>query len=113
MSGEPEQSAPSIATSPNCESLVFAVYQSDVEEVSARVPQILAEHPPVAALRVYFEMLAQYVRRKHDLGEELRDRALRRSCWCSMTFNREEPMWLAGVHRTSRAARRPFKSSTQ
>src|ERR1700744_2203383 len=36
---------------PNREALVFAVYQDDVEKVSARAPGLLAEHPPVEALR--------------------------------------------------------------
>lgn len=57
---------------PNREALVFAVYQDDVEEVSAQVPRILAEHPPVEALRIWFEMLSARIRTKHGLGEALR-----------------------------------------
>ena len=57
---------------PTRAALVFAVYQTDIEDVSARVPEILAEHPPVEALRIWFEMLAGYVRAKHGLGEALR-----------------------------------------
>src|ERR1700748_3643581 len=57
---------------PNREALVFAVYKDDVEEVSAQVPQILAEHPPVDALRLWFEMLSARIRPRHGLGEALR-----------------------------------------
>ncbi len=57
---------------PNRESLVFAVYQDDVEKVSARAPDLLAGHPPVEALWIWFEMLSQAIRTKHGLGEALR-----------------------------------------
>jgi len=57
---------------PNREALVFAVYQDDVEDVSAQVPAVLAENPPVEALRVWFEMLSERIRTKHGLGEALR-----------------------------------------
>jgi hypothetical protein len=33
---------------------------------------VLAEHPPVEALRIWFEMLTERVRTKHGLGEALR-----------------------------------------
>src|ERR1700759_333001 len=46
---------------PNREALVFAVYKDDVEEVSAQVPHVLAEHPPLEALRIWFEMLSERV----------------------------------------------------
>jgi AcrR family transcriptional regulator len=57
---------------PNRESLVFAVYLDDVEEVSAKAPDLLAEHPPVEALRAWFELLSDRIRAKHGLGEALR-----------------------------------------
>jgi AcrR family transcriptional regulator len=57
---------------PNRESLVFAVYQDDVEKVSAEAPGLLAKHPPVEALRIWFELLSKVIRTKHGLGEALR-----------------------------------------
>jgi AcrR family transcriptional regulator len=57
---------------PNRESLVFAVYQDDVEKVSAKAPALLAEHAPVDALRIWFELLSGAIRTKHGLGEALR-----------------------------------------
>jgi AcrR family transcriptional regulator len=57
---------------PNRESLVFAVYQDDVEKVSAKAPALLANHPPVDALRIWFESLSKAIRTKHGLGEALR-----------------------------------------
>jgi AcrR family transcriptional regulator len=57
---------------PNRESLVFAVYQDDVEKVSAEAPALLAKHPPVDALRIWFESLSKAIRTKHGLGEALR-----------------------------------------
>jgi AcrR family transcriptional regulator len=57
---------------PNREALVFAVYLDDVEEVSANAPELLAAHPPVEALRIWFELLSDRIRTKHGLGEALR-----------------------------------------
>ncbi|HJZ35278.1 MAG TPA: TetR/AcrR family transcriptional regulator [Solirubrobacterales bacterium] len=56
---------------PNREALVFAVYQDDVEKVSAEAPALLAKHPPVDALRIWFESLSKAIRTKHGLGEAL------------------------------------------
>ncbi len=56
---------------PNRESLVFAVYQDDVERVCAKAPALLAKHPPVEALRLWFEALCAAIRTKHGLGEAL------------------------------------------
>jgi len=57
---------------PNREALVFAVYKDEVEDVSAQAAAVLAAHPPVEALRVWFEMLSERIRTKHGLGEALR-----------------------------------------
>lgn len=57
---------------PNREALVFAVYLEEVEDVSARAADLLAEHPPVEALRLWFESLSDRIRTKHGLGEALR-----------------------------------------
>ncbi len=56
---------------PNRESLVFAVYQDDVEKVSAKAPALIAKHPPIDALRIWFESLSKAIRTKHGLGEAL------------------------------------------
>jgi AcrR family transcriptional regulator len=56
---------------PNRESLVFAVYREEVEIVSAEAAKLLAEHPPVEALRFWFESLCAAIRTKHGLGEAL------------------------------------------
>jgi AcrR family transcriptional regulator len=56
---------------PNREALVFAVYRDEVEKVSARAPELIAAHPPVEALRIWFELLSERVRAKHGLGEAL------------------------------------------
>src|SRR6185312_3183873 len=53
---------------PNREALVFAVYQDEVEKVSARAPELLAEQPPVEALRTWFGLLCERIRTKHGLG---------------------------------------------
>ncbi len=57
---------------PNRESLVFAVYKDEIEKVSAEAAGVLAEHPPVEALRIWFEMLSERIRTKQGLGEALR-----------------------------------------
>jgi AcrR family transcriptional regulator len=56
---------------PNREALVFAVYLEEVEDVSAKPPELLAAHPPVDALRIWFELLSDRIRTKHGLGEAL------------------------------------------
>lgn len=56
---------------PNREALVFAVYLDEVEAVSAEAAELLAQHPPVAALRIWFERLSDRIRTKHGLGEAL------------------------------------------
>jgi AcrR family transcriptional regulator len=57
---------------PNRESLIFAVYQDDVEKVSAEASALLAKHRPIDALRIWFELLSKAIRTKHGLGEALR-----------------------------------------
>ncbi len=56
---------------PNREALILAVYQHDIERLAATVPDVLAEHEPLEAFRIWFEQLAEYVRIKHGLGEAL------------------------------------------
>jgi AcrR family transcriptional regulator len=56
---------------PTREDLILAVYRHDVEGLVASVDEVLAEHGPLEALRVWFGTLADYVRVKHGLGEAL------------------------------------------
>jgi AcrR family transcriptional regulator len=56
---------------PTREDLVLAVYRHDVQQLVDSVPQLLEEHPPLEALRRWFERLASYVRIKHGLGDAL------------------------------------------
>jgi AcrR family transcriptional regulator len=56
---------------PTRESLVLAVYQHEVERILDLVPVLLAEHPPVEALRRWTIELVEAMRRKHGLGDAL------------------------------------------
>jgi len=56
---------------PTREDLILAVYQHDVQRLVDEVEDVLAEHTPLDAFRVWFEKLADYVRVKHGLGEAL------------------------------------------
>ncbi|MFI5735581.1 TetR/AcrR family transcriptional regulator [Kribbella sp. NPDC051587] len=56
---------------PTREALVLAVYQDEVERILAAVPELLAELPPVEALRQWTTGLVDAMRRKHGLGDAL------------------------------------------
>ncbi len=56
---------------PTREDLILAVYARDVERLAEAVTELLAEHQPLDAFRIWFERLAEYVRIKHGLGEAL------------------------------------------
>jgi AcrR family transcriptional regulator len=56
---------------PTREALILAVYRHEVQALVDSVAQVLAEHEPLDALRIWFERLADYVRIKHGLGEAL------------------------------------------
>ncbi|MDR1427531.1 MAG: TetR/AcrR family transcriptional regulator, partial [Bifidobacteriaceae bacterium] len=56
---------------PSRQDLILAVYQDGIDQLVGSVPALLAAHPPLAALRVWFRRLAGYVRIKHGLGEAL------------------------------------------
>jgi AcrR family transcriptional regulator len=56
---------------PTREALILAVYQHEVQRLVDSVPDVLATHTPLDALRIWFERLASYVRVKHGLGEAL------------------------------------------
>jgi AcrR family transcriptional regulator len=56
---------------PNREALVLAVYRYDVQQLEAFAPVLLQEHPPLLALRLWFDRLAHYGRIKHGLADVL------------------------------------------
>ncbi|MBV2357671.1 TetR/AcrR family transcriptional regulator, partial [Streptomyces sp. J2-1] len=56
---------------PTREALILAVYRHDIDRLVDSVPEVLAAHPPLDALRHWFLTLAAYVRLKHGLGEAL------------------------------------------
>jgi AcrR family transcriptional regulator len=56
---------------PTRDALLIAVYERDVRRLSDAVGDVLAEHEPLDAFRIWFERLAAYVRIKHGLGEAL------------------------------------------
>jgi len=50
---------------PTREALLTAVYRRDVTELIELAPALLERHPPVEALRLWFDRLASYGRIKH------------------------------------------------
>jgi AcrR family transcriptional regulator len=56
---------------PTREALILAVYRHEVERLGALAPALLAEHPPLEALRRWFDRLAYYGRIKHALADVL------------------------------------------
>ncbi|MCX4612783.1 TetR/AcrR family transcriptional regulator [Streptomyces mirabilis] len=56
---------------PTREALILEVYRHDVDRLVGSVPDVLAAHAPLDALRHWFTTLAAYVRLKHGLGDAL------------------------------------------
>jgi len=56
---------------PNREALVMAVHRRDVQELLDAAPALLEAHPPLTALRLWFDRLAVYGRIKHGLAGAL------------------------------------------
>jgi AcrR family transcriptional regulator len=56
---------------PTREALILAVYRHEVEQLAAYAPELLKEHPPPKALRLWFDRLAYYGRIKHGLSDLL------------------------------------------
>jgi AcrR family transcriptional regulator len=54
---------------PTREALLTAVYRQDVTELIELAPALLTDHPPVEALRLWFDRLASYGRIKHGAAE--------------------------------------------
>jgi AcrR family transcriptional regulator len=60
---------------PTREDLILAVYRQELQSLVDSVHDVLAQHKPLAALRVWFLRLAEFVRVKHGLGEALQTAA--------------------------------------
>jgi AcrR family transcriptional regulator len=56
---------------PNRESLVLAVFRTEVQRLADWAPELLASEPPLAALRRWSTRLASYVTIKRGLGDAL------------------------------------------
>jgi AcrR family transcriptional regulator len=56
---------------PSREALVLAVYRYDVQKLADSAAELLAEHPPLQALRLWFHRLAYYGMIKHGLADVL------------------------------------------
>lgn len=56
---------------PTREALILAVYRHEVEQLAAYAPELLEDHPPLAALRLWFDRLAYYGRIKHGVSDIL------------------------------------------
>ncbi|WP_433366040.1 TetR/AcrR family transcriptional regulator [Actinoplanes sp. CA-142083] len=56
---------------PSVEALVLAIYQDEVDQLVGTVPELLAELPPLEALRRWTTELVSAMRKKHGLGDAL------------------------------------------
>ncbi|MEV7345739.1 TetR/AcrR family transcriptional regulator [Streptomyces sp. NPDC093544] len=56
---------------PTREALILAVYRHEVEQLAAYAPELLEDHPPLEALRLWFDRLAYYGRVKHGVSDIL------------------------------------------
>lgn len=57
---------------PNREALVLAVYEEDVQALTSSATELLGQHYPLVALRMWFDRLAAYGATKHSLADALR-----------------------------------------
>jgi AcrR family transcriptional regulator len=60
---------------PTREDLILAVYRQELQSVVDSVHDLIAEHSPLEALRVWLLRLADFARVKHGLGEALQTAA--------------------------------------
>jgi AcrR family transcriptional regulator len=56
---------------PNREVLILAVYEEDVQALAGSAAELLAQHRPLEALRLWFDRLAGYGTTKHSLANAL------------------------------------------
>ena len=57
---------------PTREHLVWAVYRSEVDRICVLVPQLMAQHPPVRALRVWMEGFLDFLAAKRGMADVLK-----------------------------------------
>ena len=60
---------------PTRKDLILAVYRQELQSMVDSVHDLVAEYPPLEALRVWFLRLADFARVKHGLGEALQTAA--------------------------------------
>ncbi|WP_032376121.1 TetR/AcrR family transcriptional regulator [Rhodococcoides fascians] len=58
---------------PTREALLSEVYRSDVEQLVAAAPGLLADHPPIDALRLWFARVAEYAEIKRGVLAAVED----------------------------------------
>jgi len=56
---------------PNREALVLGVYRHEIEGLVGLAPRLLAEHPPLEALRLWCDRLVQLGKVKHGIADLL------------------------------------------
>ncbi len=56
---------------PSREALILAVYRYDVQQLADAAPELLADHPPIEALRLWCDRLAHYGMIRHGLADAL------------------------------------------
>lgn len=56
---------------PNREALVLAIYRDEIGKLVDLAPALLKKHPPLEAMRLWFDRLARYGRIKHGVADVL------------------------------------------
>jgi AcrR family transcriptional regulator len=56
---------------PNRGALVLEIYRQEIQQMVDLAPALIAEHPPLTALRLWFDRLAHYGRIKHSVADAL------------------------------------------
>ncbi|WP_328676774.1 TetR/AcrR family transcriptional regulator [Streptomyces sp. NBC_00343] len=54
---------------PTREALILELYRHDIQHLIDRAPVLLADHPPLMALRLWFDEVAHYGRLKYGVAE--------------------------------------------
>lgn len=54
---------------PTRDALVMELYRHDIQRLIDRAPELLREHPPLDALRLWFDEVAHYGRLKYGVAE--------------------------------------------
>lgn len=57
---------------PTREALLLGVYRDWITSLVTAAPSLLAEHPPLRALRLWCHQFADYSREKHDIADMVR-----------------------------------------